>query len=207
MEKREKIRAKLMEHMKAVVEKYPNYRVMYVGLFGSQNYGLDTEESDVDTKCIVIPPKKDLFLKKDWVSSEIHLEDGSICMVKDVRAMFKEFYKGNINFVEILFTDYYLYDFVFDPFITRLCEYREDIALRNVNTLLNMCLGMMKQKRSQMSHHFAGKEEVLAKYGYDPKQLLHIARLARFVAILCMNVNLFPTLFVPMNIMHEHCSI
>ena len=31
------------------------YNVYYIGLYGSQNYGIDTEASDLDFKAIILP--------------------------------------------------------------------------------------------------------------------------------------------------------
>ena len=37
------------------------YNYMYMGLYGSQNYNLDTEDSDIDAKAIVVPSLGDLI--------------------------------------------------------------------------------------------------------------------------------------------------
>lgn len=102
-----KVMAKVFEHAKAVdelCEKTGGMRIM-TALFGSQNYNLDTNQSDVDTKSIVIPNLK------DWLWNEVHYDninmpDGSHAEIKNVTAMFKQFIKGDINFLEILYTPY-----------------------------------------------------------------------------------------------------
>ena len=95
------------EHKAKVLENYAGDQVLGIFLYGSQNYGIDTEESDVDTKAIIVPTINDLCLEKT-VSRELHLDNGEHCEVKDIREMVKMIKKQNINFIEILYTNYCL---------------------------------------------------------------------------------------------------
>lgn len=74
-------------------------------MYGSQNYGLSTENSDVDTIAIVLPNEYDLYFSKP-LTKELHLENKEHCVVKDIREIFNEFKKQNVNFLEILVTKY-----------------------------------------------------------------------------------------------------
>lgn len=80
-----------------------------VGLFlyGSQNYGLDIESSDIDLIAVTIPSWEDLVTLKPPISTTINVPGGGICVVKDIRIMRDMFLKQNINFIETLFTKYY----------------------------------------------------------------------------------------------------
>lgn len=62
MSDREKIMKRLSEHLEAVRDKHPEW----VGIFlqGSQNYNLDYEGSDIDSKLIVLPSFEDFVLNK-----------------------------------------------------------------------------------------------------------------------------------------------
>lgn len=97
----------LKEHKKKVLEHYAEDQLLGVFLYGSQNYGISTENSDVDTKAILVPTVQDLVLEKP-VSRELHMDNGEHCEVKDIREMVKMFEKQNINFLEIMYTDYCL---------------------------------------------------------------------------------------------------
>ena len=57
-----KIMHRLSEHLDAVKEKHPEW----VGIFlqGSQNYKLDYEGSDVDSKLIILPSFEDFVLNR-----------------------------------------------------------------------------------------------------------------------------------------------
>lgn len=100
-----KIMKRVQEHYDYLTQLYPPEQILGVFLYGSQNYGTDTENSDVDTKAILVPTLEDLCLSNP-VSKEIHLPNDEHCEVKDIREMVKQFRKQNINFIEILFTKY-----------------------------------------------------------------------------------------------------
>ena len=97
------IQEQVSEHSRTVMTVYPY--IVFTGLFGSQNYNLADKHSDVDTKSIILPSKKD-WLFGDFEYSDIVMPDKSHAEVKDLVAKLKQFDKGNINFLEILYTPY-----------------------------------------------------------------------------------------------------
>ena len=78
---------RVKEHYNYVCEKYGKDNVLGVFLYGSQNYGLATEESDVDTKAILIPILWDIAANKQPVSKELHMENGEHIEVKDIQGL------------------------------------------------------------------------------------------------------------------------
>ena len=96
----------IREHKAAILNEYPEEQVLGIFLYGSQNYGINTENSDVDTKAIIIPTFDDLTIGGNPISREIHFQNGEHCEVKDIRLISDMFKKQNLNFLEILFTDY-----------------------------------------------------------------------------------------------------
>ena len=143
----------LKEHYQAVIEYgiNPN-NILGVFLYGSQNYGVDLPTSDVDTKAVFIPTFEQLVLDKKMVNHEIHLENGEHCEVMDVRHIVNEFRKQNINFVEVLFTDYFIVNPQFedlwnDYYISnrdRICRY--DIT-RGVNSIIGQAKHTINQNK------------------------------------------------------------
>lgn len=101
-----KIFESLERHKQKVFSLYPEDQILGIFLYGSQNYGLDTENSDVDTKCIYIPSIDELCLNSP-TSKEFNLENNEKCLIKDIREIVINFKKQNINFIEILFTEYF----------------------------------------------------------------------------------------------------
>lgn len=183
-------REKIMEKMTQHLEYVESLGVEWVGLFlqGSQNYGLDTENSDVDTKAIVLPSLEQLAFNKKPLSYTHVMEDNSHCDVKDLRLYFDCFKKGNVNFVEILFTDYFILNPKYMGLWNELCEYRENIARYNRWATLNAMLGMMREKRKQLFNPSEGQAEEIERHGYARKQLHHIMRLDMFIKTYSKNV-------------------
>ena len=157
------------------------YEVFGVFLQGSQNYKLDYEGSDIDTKCIVIPTLKDIVLNKKPVSTTLILEDNSHIDVKDVRLMWECFRKQNINFLEILFTDYFNVPYKYDKYWFKMRDMNEEIAHYNNYAAVNCIAGMVFEKNAALCHPYPTLKDKIEKHGYDNKQLHHIVRCAEFL--------------------------
>ncbi|MBQ5473947.1 MAG: nucleotidyltransferase domain-containing protein, partial [Lachnospiraceae bacterium] len=97
----------LFHYYQVLMRHYPEDSIMGVFLYGSQNYNFDTPTSDIDAKAIYIPTYEEMVNLKEPVSRVYGTDYGNV-EVKDIRLMWKMWKKQNINFVEILFTDYYL---------------------------------------------------------------------------------------------------
>lgn len=132
----------LKEHLEAVLEKgYNESQILGIFLYGSQNYGTNTSNSDVDTKCILIPTLEDLCLCRP-ISKEIHLENGEHCEVKDIREIVANFRKQNINFLEILYTPYFWINPMYEKiWFDYLVNNREFISHYDMNRALQSICG------------------------------------------------------------------
>ena len=97
----------LYSYYQRLIVEYPEEALVGVWLFGSQNYGMDGPDSDIDAKAIYVPSIEQMVNLKEPVSRIIETPTGNI-EVKDVRSMWKMWKKQNINFLEILYTDFYL---------------------------------------------------------------------------------------------------
>ena len=98
------VRKRVNEHYAET--KKMGYDVVGVFLCGSQNYGVAYEDSDIDTKAILLPTFNDFVLTRNPISTTHICENNEHIDLKDVRAMFDCFKKQNTNFIEILFTKY-----------------------------------------------------------------------------------------------------
>ena len=174
----QKITHSLNSHLTRVNE---NHTLIYIGLYGSQNYGLATEESDVDTKAIILPSVSDIALGKKMVSHTLSFDDGAQCDVKDVRYMIHNFLKQNINFLEILFTEHYYFNAKYYNFVNFLRENAERIAHYNPVACIRAMYGMAIEKYKALEKITPASQLKIEKWGYDPKQLLHIVRLREFM--------------------------
>ena len=182
-DKRIKIMKRLEEHKKFAEEQ--GLEVVCVMLQGSQNYGLDiyTEDymSDIDTKAIILPRFDDFCRMKDPVSTTLILPNDEHCDCKDVRVMFRTFEKQNINFVEILFSEYYIINPKYYYWVNKLLDMADEVAKINWNQALNCMAGMSSEKLVAMEHPYPTIKDKIDKYGYDPKQLHHILRMNDFI--------------------------
>lgn len=96
----------LQQHKQVVLDAgYAEDQIIGVFLYGSQNYGLATENSDVDTKVIIIPTIEDLCAKKAGFVKAYEYNNEKV-VVMDIIHLVENFKKQNINYLEILFTAY-----------------------------------------------------------------------------------------------------
>lgn len=174
-----KIMSRLQEHYTEV----ENMGYEFIGVFlqGSQNYELDYEGSDIDSKAILLPKFNDFVLNNKTTSTTHVCKNNEHIDLKDIRLMFDCFRKQNINFVEILFTKYKIinpkYELLFQPLI----DNNEMIARYNNYASVNCISGMALEKYKAMEHPYPTLIDKIEKYGYDPKQLHHIIRLREFL--------------------------
>lgn len=153
-----------------------------VCLQGSQNYGMVDEDSDIDSKMLILPTFEDLVLNKKAISHTLEMPDNQEHIdIKDAREYFKIFRKSNINFVEILFTDYWISNHKYADLWLELRRNREELARINPYAAVSCMKGMAAEKRHALCHEYPSRMHVIEKYGYDPKQLSHLARINYFI--------------------------
>lgn len=179
MDKREKILARMNEHLIPVLES----KKEWVGLFlqGSQNYNLDYEGSDIDTKVIVLPSFEDFVLMRKPISYTHIMENNEHVDFKDIRLMFECIKKQNVNFVEILFTPYVILNPKYQSLFQPVLDARERIARYNNYAGMNCLFGMALEKQKALEHPYPGTIDKIKRFGYDPKQLHHALRLKEFM--------------------------
>ena len=185
---------RVAEHLRQAKNK--GHDVFYIALYGSQNYELENEMSDVDTKAMIVPSLEDVFLGKQMVSYDFKVDE-ELCNVKDFRLMLQNFKKGNINFVEILYSRYYFFGDGYADKVRYLRAHRELFGSQNPFRLMEMASGMAKQKYVAFCKPFESKKAILEKYGYDPKQLHHLVRLYYFMRTYMSNGESFGDSLVP----------
>ena len=157
------------------------YKVLGVFLQGSQNYNLDYEGSDIDTKAIVVPSFEDFVLNRKPASTTLILPSNEHVDVKDIRLMHECFRKQNINFIEILFTKYKHLNPDYADLYQPMFDNNEKIAHYNNYAAVNCIAGMVYEKHKAMEHPYPTLIEKIEKYGYDNKQLHHILRCEEFL--------------------------
>ena len=160
----------------------PEKHIVGVFLQGSQNYGLDYEGSDVDTKCITTPTFKEIALAhKPLSTTHIRANDEHIDL-KDIRLYVQTFRKQNLNFLEILYTPYFYFpNYHFEKQWNRLVKHREEITHYDPVRSVKSMMGFASEKYFAMEHHYPSRMAWIEKYGYDPKQLHHLLRISEYL--------------------------
>lgn len=180
-EKTKRILDRIMEHLKRGLETYPNHDWFVISLQGSQNYHMDDEQSDIDTKLLLLPSVDELIFNKKPISHTVVMENEEHVDCKDIRLYFNTFRKQNINFVEILFSDYVIVNPRYAYYWNMLVDNNEKLARMNPLAAIKCMCGMCHEKSKDLTREFPAKKELIKKYGYDSKQLCHILRIQDFL--------------------------
>lgn len=148
----------IMDHVKAHHNKVIDTlggTVVMTSLIGSQNYGLDTENSDYDTFSLILPSFEDLALARDPIAGEFEVEDGK-CIYKDIRVALNLLKKPSPNSLEVFFSDYmYInpqYTQVFNDYL-KYPPHAQYMMHCNYQHMIDACVGMTAQlaKRNMLS--------------------------------------------------------
>ncbi len=176
------ILSQLNRHYNEIKDKY---EVVGIFLQGSQNYEMDIYEedykSDIDTKAIILPTLDDIICNRQPVSTTLILDNNEHIDLKDIRIMLDTFKKQNVNFIEILFTKFYILNEKYKDLFQILFDNNEKIARLDYNKALNCQIGMSQQKYVALKHPYPSLIDKIEKFGYDPKQLCHILRMNDFI--------------------------
>ena len=151
--------------------------IVGIFLYGSQNYNLDYEDSDIDLKAIVIPTINDIVFNNKPISTSIEIPEG-LCDIKDIRLMVQSWRKQNVNFMELLFTEYSYVNPLFYEFFRPLLAARETIVRYNEKRAVDCLRGFVYEKYYRLFKDTPSQHDEITKYGYAAKQLVHMERLA-----------------------------
>lgn len=149
---------------------------------GSINYpGLSDEESDVDSKMLTIPSFRDIIFYKKPMNFVYKMRDnGEHVDMKSTTHYFNILKKQNINFVEILFTDYWISNQKYKEYWLEIRRRAEEIAHMNPVRTLKCIYGMSLEKAHALERPYPSKIHLIEEFGYDGKQLSHALRINEF---------------------------
>lgn len=82
--------------------------VIFTNLYGSQNYGIATEKSDVDTFSIYLPSFSSLVWNGKMKAREVNVksENESHTVLYDVRQYFNDLFNGRVKAIELFVSRY-----------------------------------------------------------------------------------------------------
>lgn len=181
MTREERIMKRMHEHYQRGVELYGESRIVGLFLQGSQNYGLDYEGSDIDTKLILTPTIEDIIFNRKAVSTTHVMENEEHLDAKDIRLYIQTFRKQNLNFLEILFTEFKIVNPQYEKMWNVLVEHREEIARYNEFQAIKSMKGIAMEKYHAMKHPYPSKLALIEDHGYDGKQVHHLIRVEDYI--------------------------
>lgn len=181
MTREEKIMKRMHEHYQRGVELYGESRIVGLFLQGSQNYGLDYEGSDIDTKLILTPTIEDIIFNRRAVSTTHVMENEEHLDAKDIRLYIQTFRKQNLNFLEILFTEFKIVNPQYEKMWNVLVDHREEIARYNEFQAIKSMKGIAMEKYHAMKHPYPSKLALIEDHGYDGKQVHHLIRVEDYI--------------------------
>lgn len=170
------------EHYNEALKSFPEDRIVCIVLQGSQNYGLETMYSDIDTKLILTPTFEDIAMNRQPISTTYVRADNSHTDWKDIRLMLQTFRKCNLNFLEILFSPYYIINPLYAEEWNLLIENNELIANYDPCKAVKTMCGIARRKYEQMEHESPSHHDDIDRFGYSPKELHHLLRIEEYVA-------------------------
>ena len=169
------------DHYNEALKYFPEDRIVCLVLQGSQNYGLDCDGSDIDTKLIITPTFEEIAMNKKAISTTHIRENEEHIDFKDIRLYIQTFRKQNLNFLEILFSPYAIVNPLYKEQWDRLVKAREQIAHYAPVQAIKSMKGIAKEKYHAMEHHYPARMAWIEKFGYDPKQLHHLLRVEDYI--------------------------
>ena len=144
------IQERVNDQYKYAVSKYGDH-ILGVFLYGSQNYNIHTEDSDIDTKAIYIPTLDEIAAGAAPISKELSYGNrGEHIEVKDIRLMCQMWKKQNMNFLEILYTKYFALNPKYEDVFNQTFKlYRSNISAYNVHQMVQSTIGQIKSTMKQ----------------------------------------------------------
>lgn len=134
---------RLQQHYEYAKTNYDDSNVIGISLYGSQNYNTDLEDSDIDTKLLIIPNLSSVYNNEKGVNKTLRIpETEELCNVKDIRCFLEELKKQNISSIEALFTEYCIINPVYKKVWNELIEHRGEIAHSNPSAAAKAAVGI-----------------------------------------------------------------
>lgn len=103
------IMKRLKEQRQELFNEFPEYsrRWFFQSLYGSQNYGLATDKSDIDSYIFIFPDICDIALSHESAAKiEFVCKNGEHINAKDVRSLYVLLSKSNPNYLELILSEY-----------------------------------------------------------------------------------------------------
>lgn len=142
----------VLEQRKAFIMQNRKCHVCFISLFGSQNYGLDDKNSDIDCVAVTVPSLDELIagipnvktLEPPEFSHNPNKESGTVKLM-DLRDFAKQLAKGSFVNLEALLSDYALFDESFKAFYLQRFRIYDRYVWHFQNSVYGAIHNLLKQ--------------------------------------------------------------
>lgn len=173
---------RLQEHYD-IAQNQSKGEIFAIFLQGSQNYVNDLffKSSDVDSRAIYLPNKKEVCLGIDISKPELILDNQEHIDRFDIRKFLKLLKKPAINNYASLFTEYYIINPKYQSFYDQLIKIRESIVRIDEKKFLMATMGLSKRDFMSLQKRTGGEDYDIKTFGYSRKRLCNIIRFNKTV--------------------------
>lgn len=162
--------SQLQGHWDDAKQRLPENAIIGVFYYGSGNYGLDYEGSDVDSKCIFIAPPT---IKRLPLAVR---EDGTTIAFTNIHEYIKMLISGNSIAMDILFAEASIINPIYAPLWNQILEEREIIPTKCGAGIYKGLLNSYKHSSSGACAATGHPKWI--HLGHHPKALSHACRIA-----------------------------
>lgn len=175
------IMKRLDEHIESAQEFIGDRYIFGAFVFGSQNYDLDDEQSDLDSKLLVLPSFKDVASLATPLSMTHERANGDHIDIRDVRLFIDNFKNQSHNSLEALFTPFFSLKEEYIVQWNALLRKREEIARINPYKAVKAMQGMAHRNMRLLTSELEHGQDMFKIKGYNPKMLHHILKSEYFL--------------------------
>ena len=182
------VMARVQEHYRDAVKLLSGEESRIIGcfLYGSQNYGLDTINSDVDTVVLTIPSFHMIVYDKPDVKTYTR-ENGEKIVFKDFRKFMTELRNGRPEAIELLFTQYYVLGPKLYNTWYKLVYRKEDIVKNCINDLLHVLRHIAENNMCNYVYRVTPSTgKMFETHGYNYKAGTYIIRIHDLIMQYCV---------------------
>jgi hypothetical protein len=129
----------------------------------------------------VVPSFSDIVMNKPPISTTYVRENNEHISFHDVRLYIQTLKKGNVNFLETLFTQYGFNNQLYAKEWNRLKEAREEIARYDVVRVIHAMRGTMYTKYKLVGSNSGNHADAFERFGYCPKEFYVMMRTEEFI--------------------------
>ena len=165
-------------------------KIVFLFVQGSQNYNLETPDSDIDCKAFCLPSFEDFYYSKEY-SSTLEGEYGQTT-VHDIRMLVDLLIKMNPTYIEMFFSKYLYFPhpelkkslLSFVPEFRGLRSFYNNLFRLYKYRFLQSMIGTFAKKLKELEKPTAIRVPVIEQYGYDIKSASHAIRYFRLLTLI-----------------------